>query len=72
METATSLSLEHPFWQFSLRVYAVPEAAAECLHLQRARSVNVNVLLFCSWIAVSRRIALDVADIELIQNEIHG
>jgi len=72
METSASLPLDHPFWQFSLRVYAVPEAAAECLHLQRARSVNVNVLLFCSWIGVSRRIALDAADIGLIESEIHG
>jgi len=53
-------SADHPFWQFSLR-FTPPEAAAECLHLQRARSINVNVLLFCSWIAVSRRIALDAA-----------
>jgi len=72
MEMSASLPLDNPFWQFSLRVYAVPEAAAECLDLQRLRAINVNVLLFCSWIAVSRRMALDAADIGLIESEIRG
>jgi uncharacterized protein (TIGR02444 family) len=66
------LPLDNPFWQFSLRVYAVPAVAAECLELQRVLSVNVNVLLFCSWIAASRRVALDEVDIRSIENEIHG
>jgi uncharacterized protein (TIGR02444 family) len=66
------LALDNPFWQFSLRVYALPAVAAECLELQRVRSVNVNLLLFCSWIAVSRRVALDEVDIRSIENEILG
>jgi uncharacterized protein (TIGR02444 family) len=66
------LPLDNPFWQFSLRVYAVPAAAAECLDLQRVLSINVNLLLFCSWIAVSRRVALGAADIRSIESEIHG
>jgi uncharacterized protein (TIGR02444 family) len=66
------LPLDNSFWQFSLRVYAVPEAAAECLDLQRALSVNVNMLLFCGWVAASRRVALGAADIRLIESVIHG
>ena len=66
------LSLDNPFWQFSLRVYAVPAAAAECLDLQRVLAINVNLLLFCSWIAVSRRVALGATDIRSIESEIHG
>ena len=65
------LLLDNPFWQFSLRVYARPEVAAECLDLQRVLSINVNVLLFCGWIAASRRIALGTADIRLLENEVH-
>jgi uncharacterized protein (TIGR02444 family) len=65
------LLLDNPFWQFSLRVYAQPEVAAECHDLQRVISINVNMLLFCSWIAVSRRVALGVADIRLLESEIH-
>jgi uncharacterized protein (TIGR02444 family) len=66
------LPLDNPFWQFSLRVYAVPAAAAECLDLQRALSINVNLLLFCSWIAASHRVALHAVDIRSIESEIHG
>jgi uncharacterized protein (TIGR02444 family) len=65
------LPLDNPFWQFSLRVYAVPAAAAECLDLQRVLSINVNLLLFCSWIAASRRIALGAVDIRSVESEIH-
>jgi uncharacterized protein (TIGR02444 family) len=71
MEVSALLPLDNPFWQFSLWVYAQPEVAAECLELQRVLSINVNVLLFCSWIAASRRIALGAADIRLLESEIH-
>jgi hypothetical protein len=60
------LPLDNSIWQFSLRVYAVPEAAAECLDLQRALAVNVNMLLFCGWVAASRRVALSAADIRSV------
>ena len=66
------LPLDNPFWQFSLRVYAVPAAAAECLELQRVLSINVNLLLFCGWISASRRIALRSVDIRSIEGEIGG
>jgi len=65
------LLLDNPFWKFSLRVYAQPEVAAECLDLQRVLSINVNLLLFCSWVAIARRIALDAADVRLLESEIH-
>jgi len=71
-EVSVLLPLDNPFWQFSLRVYAQPEVAAECLDLQRVLSINVNVLLFCGWIAASRRVALGVADIRLLESAIHG
>lgn len=37
------------FWQFSLSVYEEPSVAENCLHLQDAFSLDVNLLLFCCW-----------------------
>jgi uncharacterized protein (TIGR02444 family) len=43
------LRLDNPFWQFSLKVYAAPGVAQECLTLQDKSGVNVNMLLYCAW-----------------------
>ena len=46
---------DHPFWDFSLRVYGsggVPEA---CLVLQERHRLDVNVLLYCCWLGASGR-----------------
>jgi uncharacterized protein (TIGR02444 family) len=43
------LRLDNPFWQFSLKVYAAPGVAQECLTLQDESGVNVNMLLYCAW-----------------------
>lgn len=40
----------HPLWQFSLAVYAMPDVQAECLQLQNAHGIDVNVLLYCAWV----------------------
>jgi uncharacterized protein (TIGR02444 family) len=55
---------DNEFWRFSLRVYAAPGVADECLALQERYAIDVNVLLFCAWLAAERRIALTVDDIE--------
>ncbi|QLH41634.1 MAG: DUF2390 domain-containing protein [Coxiellaceae bacterium] len=39
-----SLLPEHPFWQFSLRVYALPTVADGLLALQREWGLDIN---FC-------------------------
>ena len=38
----------HPFWRFSLRVYARTGVEQACLALQEA-GADVNLLLFCCW-----------------------
>lgn len=38
------------FWELSLRLYAQPQIAHVCLHLQDAYGVNVNFLLWCYWL----------------------
>lgn len=54
------------FWRFSLVVYATPGVAAECLALQAALNVDVNVLLFCAWLGRTKQLALTETDFETI------
>lgn len=39
----------HNFWDFSLRVYQLPNIEQSCLHLQDVHGLDVNLLLFCFW-----------------------
>ncbi len=39
------------FWEFSLEVYGGEGVAPACLALQNRRGLNVNVLLYCCWLA---------------------
>jgi uncharacterized protein (TIGR02444 family) len=56
----------HPFWEFSLQLYARHGVAEASLALQDRFDADVNMLFFVLWAAESRRI-LNVADIsELI------
>jgi uncharacterized protein (TIGR02444 family) len=57
------LQIDNPFWRFSLAVYAAPGVAAECLALQRALNIDVNVLLFCAWLGAQRTL-LTAEDID--------
>jgi len=52
-----------PFWQFSLKFYAMPGVGPACIVLQDESGVDVNVLLFLFWNASLGR-ALDVDDIK--------
>ena len=47
--------LPHPFWNFSLETYAGEGVAEACLDLQDRRGCDVNILLFCCWLAASGR-----------------
>ena len=40
---------EHPFWTFSLALYAQPGVADACLKLQDEFGLDVNLVLFCIW-----------------------
>ena len=52
---------DHPFWDFSLKVYMSDGVGQACLELQDAHELDVNVLLFCLWVGASGRGALDDA-----------
>ena len=45
------MPLDNAFWKFSLAVYAAPGVPEECLAVQERYGVDVNVLLFCAWLA---------------------
>ena len=55
-----------PFWQFSVKFYAVPGVASACIELQDQAKVDVNILFFLLWNATQGRTfkKADVAEIE--------
>jgi uncharacterized protein (TIGR02444 family) len=55
-----------PFWQFSIKFYAVPGVAQACIELQDQAKVDVNILLFLLWNATQGRTykKADVAEVE--------
>jgi uncharacterized protein (TIGR02444 family) len=57
------LNHDNAFWRFSLAVYGQAEVAKECLALQDACGLDVNILLFCAWLG-TRSVALEREDIE--------
>ena len=42
---------DHPFWDFSLALYAKPGVAESCLRLQDGLGLDVNLLLYACWTA---------------------
>ncbi len=62
--------LDNAFWKFSLAVYSEPGVAEECLAVQESHGVDVNVLLFCAWLAGARKVALTPQDIDAIGAEV--
>lgn len=51
------------FWRFSLDLYEKKGVARALLALQRRRGADVNLLLYCCWVASSGRGRLDGADL---------
>lgn len=60
------LDIDNPFWRFSLRVYGTPGVAEECLEVQDAAGVDVNVMLYAAWLGVTHGVALEDADVQRI------
>ena len=51
MEQNNGLIEENPFWDFSLKFYGQNNVASSCLALQDSVGADVNVLLYCCWVA---------------------
>jgi uncharacterized protein (TIGR02444 family) len=60
---AGPLQYDNEFWRFSLAVYCQAEVEQECLALQQALGIDVNLLLFCAWLG-ARGIVLSRQEIE--------
>jgi uncharacterized protein (TIGR02444 family) len=58
-----------PFWQFSIKFYAVPGVADACIALQDQANVDVNILFYLLWNATQGR-AFNAADITEIEHRI--
>ena len=54
---------DHPFWDFSLRVYGRDGVGAACIHLQENHGIDVNVMLFCLWLGETGRGVLDAEEL---------
>lgn len=50
---------ESNFWNFSLTFYQLPEVEKNCLALQDEHQLNVNLILFCHWLAIEKKQALN-------------
>jgi uncharacterized protein (TIGR02444 family) len=68
----SDLALDNSFWNFSLRVYAVPEVRDECLALQEALGIDVNLLLFAAWLAAERGIRITGEDAAAMRSFAEG
>lgn len=60
---------DHPFWEFSLRLYARPGVAGTSLALQDRFDADVNMLFFVLWAAKNRRM-LKVEDISRLTSSV--
>lgn len=58
------------FWRFSLAAYARPGVAEACLALQDDHGFDVNLILFCCWLAEDRSAELSDAELRLLLAQI--
>ncbi|MDJ0948916.1 MAG: TIGR02444 family protein [Alphaproteobacteria bacterium] len=49
---------ESPVWSYSVDLYGRPGVSAACLSLQDRRGLDVNLLLYCCWLAAEGHGAL--------------
>jgi len=42
-------------WDFATKIYSSPEVEEACLSLQDRRGLDVNLIIFCIWVAASGR-----------------
>ncbi len=64
------LEIDNPFWRFSLRVYAAPGVAEECLEIQDRFGADINRLLFVTWIGATRGVLLDEPALQRIDEAV--
>jgi len=65
-----TMQAHNPFWDFSVAVYARDGVAPACLRLQDRIGVDVNLLLYCFWVAYRGSVALDSDAIDRILSRV--
>ena len=53
------VSGENPFWNFSVKVYSRDGVAPACLRLQDQVGADVNILMYCCWVAHDHGVRFD-------------
>jgi len=56
-------ALDSPLWSFSLAVYGAEGVADECLALQEALQLDVNILLFAAYMGAVEGVGLSAQDV---------
>lgn len=59
----------HPFWSFSCQIYT--QVKQPLLALQERHNINVNVILFCAWVAASNQGLFSKTDMKKLLTHIH-
>lgn len=61
---------DHPFWDFSLKVYMTKGVGQACLGLQEAHELDVNIVLFCLWVGASGRGAMTTSEMRVVTGSV--
>ncbi|MEP6885207.1 MAG: TIGR02444 family protein [Gammaproteobacteria bacterium] len=64
--------MDTPHWTFTVSLYGDPGVAAECLSLQERFGVNINLLLFCTYLGSEYGVSLSREDIACAESAIAG
>jgi len=57
---------ESNFWNFSIDFYRLPDIKKSCLVLQDNYQLNVNLVLFCHWLALNKQQVLSLEQWNLL------
>ena len=70
MSESNQVIADNPFWHFSLEFYGREGVADACLTLQDEFGADVNIVLYCCWVAVARGEKLEPAELTEIMTVI--
>ena len=59
---------ENPFWDFSVNTYSRDGAAAACLRLQDRLGADVNIVMYCCWVAHDRGVGFDPTAVNRLES----
>jgi len=57
---------ESNFWNFSINFYQISDIEKSCLALQDNYQLNVNLILFCHWLALNKQQALSQSQWQIL------